>query len=366
MLSIVFLVIIGLIAGLVFLQVSPQFGARPNAFDEGRFIRLGNYKEGKFNNQEPTSLNSDLGNVYKMAKEYISAPDDIRPQYPIPVTHPPRELFMDATPEMTRVTWFGHSTIMLEIAGKKILIDPMLGKSASPISWLGPQRYSDALPIEIEALPKIDAVLISHDHYDHLDYGSILELKDKVDKFYVPLGVGAHLLDWGVQIQKIEELNWWESAELGNLTFHATPARHFSGRGLTDQFKTFWNSWVILSPNSKIFFSGDTGYGSHFKEIGIRFGDFDFVMLDSGQYNERWPQVHMFPEEAVQASIDLGSEVIMPIHWGAFTMAMHPWTEPAERVVAEANRRGLFVAAPMIGQPLNLGTWNQYENAQWW
>jgi L-ascorbate metabolism protein UlaG (beta-lactamase superfamily) len=262
------------------------------------------------------------------------------------------------------LTWFGHSAVLLEIDSVKIFIDPMLGLHAGPVPLISPKRYNEELPIAIEKLPFIDIVLISHDHYDHLDYGSILKLKDKVGKFFVPLGVGAHLRAWGVKPELITELNWWQEAQHNSFTFICAPARHFSGRGFTNNL-TLWSSWIIKSSREQLYFSGDSGYGPHFKEIGEKYGPMDFVMMECGQYNERWASIHMMPEETVQATLDVQGKVLLPIHWGAFTLAMHGWDDPINRVTAAAQRLNVPIRTPKIGQMI-LPLDDTASDLRWW
>lgn len=260
------------------------------------------------------------------------------------------------------VTWFGHSAVLLEIEGKRILLDPMLGPAASPVPFFA-KRFAYRQPIDFAPLVKIDAVVISHDHYDHLDYGSIQKLNPNVGHFYVPLGVGGHLERWGVDSTKITELDWWESAERDGLTFTATPQRHFSGRGLIDRNSTLWASWVVAGASRKVYFSGDGGYGPHFEQIGQRFGPFDLAMVECGQYNVKWKDIHLLPEQTMQAFLDLKGEVLMPIHWGAFNLAVHPWTESVERL-NRANKTGVFIATPTIGTRYPVGT--RQPTTNWW
>ena len=241
----------------------------------------------------------------------------------------------------------------------------MFGDVPAPIDLLGGKRFSVELPIEVQKLPKIDAVILSHDHYDHLDYESILKLKDKVDTFYAPLGVGVHLEAWGISKEKIIELDWWQEITVDDLKFVCTPARHFSGRKFNNRQSTLWSSWVIQSSTENIFFSGDSGYDSHFKEIGEKYGPFDFAMMECGQYNEMWPEIHMFPEETAQAAVDVKAKKMMPIHWGAFKLALHSWTDPVERVTKKAEELNLPLITPKIGEPFLLVDEN-INNQDWW
>lgn len=204
----------------------------------------------------------------------------------------------------------------------------MLGESPSPHPLLGPKRYSNELSIPVEKLPYIDAVVISHDHYDHLDYESIMKLKDKVGRFYVALGVSTHLIEWGIEPDKITELDWWKESDADDFTFICAPARHFSGRGLSNRFTTLWASWIVKTENSTVYFSGDSGYGPHFKEIGNRYGPFDFVMLECGQYNELWKDIHMMPEQTVQAAIDLKASTRTGSSVARGNLGGDTWTGP--------------------------------------
>ncbi|MFB7142693.1 MBL fold metallo-hydrolase [Gottfriedia sp. NPDC056225] len=222
------------------------------------------------------------------------------------------------------------------------------------------------MPIEIDELPDIAVVLISHDHYDHLEYRTIKKLRRKVRKFLVPLGVGSHLERWGIEPEQIIELDWWEEADFLRMKFRCTPAKHSSGRGFFNQNSTLWSSWVIEGMNSKIFFSGDSGYGPHFKQIGDKFGPFDLTLIDAGQYdNKGWWPLHMVPEETVQAHIELRGSILLPIHWGAFTLAIHDWDEPIERVLEAASERNVVVATPRIGDTFEIGITN-ISQIPWW
>ena len=211
----------------------------------------------------------------------------------------------------------------------------------------------------------IDAMLISHDHYDHLDHGSIEALNTRTKEFYVPLGVGAHLRAWGIEEDRIHELDWWEEIDHEDLHFAFAPSRHFSGRGITDRFSTLWGSWVIQGSQDNIYFSGDSGYGPHFAEIGAKYGPFDFAMMECGQYNEKWAEIHMMPEETAQAAVDVGAKVMMPIHWGSFVLAMHSWTDPVERVIKKADELHMPILVPMIGEVITMDS-IQPSKEPWW
>ncbi|MEQ8421696.1 MAG: MBL fold metallo-hydrolase [Arenibacter algicola] len=353
-----------IVIGVLFLYLSPEFGGAPTMEQKRIYVKSPNYVDGKFINKGNVKLDMSMRDMGKSLAGFFGPSPLTKPNKDIPVAKLD-SLDIVEYQDSTRLIWFGHSAFLLQISNKTILIDPMFGKVPAPHPMLGSNRFSKELPIEVEKLPKIDAVLISHDHYDHLDYGSIQKLKDKVKMFYTPLGVGAHLQKWGVEKERIVELDWWQEVVEDDLTFRCTPAQHFSGRGFSDRASTLWSSWVIQSQKDNIFFSGDSGYGPHFKEIGDKYGPFDFAMIECGQYNEMWPDIHMFPEQTAQAGLDVRAKQIMPIHWGAFKLAMHPWTEPVERVTNRAEELNLDVLTPRIGEPINLNRLEE-TTSQWW
>ena len=237
---------------------------------------------------------------------------------------------------------------MINIDGYKILTDPVFEKR---VSVFGPTRFNGDVPLDIQRMPMIDAVIISHDHYDHLNKYSVQRLIDKSNKFIVPLAVGARLIDWGVPRDKIVELDWWQEYRLDQkLMVAATPAQHFSGRGITDRNETLWASWVITTPFHNLFFSGDSGYFEGFKQIGDKYGPFDMTFIECGAYGKSWPKMHMFPEQTVQAHLDLKGSVLHPIHWAAFNLALHPWYEPMVRLTAAANFKNVKIATPVVGE----------------
>lgn len=352
------------IVGLLFVNLSPEFGGKATKEKLQEYAKSENYTEGKFINLENVNTDMKSGDMLKAIGGMLKKNPNATPNLPITIQKIDSISIADYN-DNTRFIWFGHSAFLVQINGKNILLDPMLGEVPAPHPWLGGKRFSNGLPIEIEKLPKIDAVLISHDHYDHLDYGSIKKLKDKVNHFYTPLGLGNHLLKWGVPKEKITELDWWQSATLDGLTFTSTPAQHFSGRGLSDRDKTLWCSWVLQSSTENIFFSGDSGYAPHFKEIGKKFGHFDFAMMECGQYNKLWSTIHMFPEQTAQAGIDLNAKKMMPIHWGAFKLAQHSWTDPIERISKKANELNIELITPKIGEPFTISQPEKIDN-NWW
>jgi len=364
-----FLGIVGFIALIViiaalFISFSPQFGGTHSDEDRLRYAASENFNSEKFVNLIPTSMDMSVRKMPGIMKEFMFPPADRSPDLPMEINRVD-SIDVVTQGDRTSLLWFGHSAFLLNLDGKRMLIDPMFGDVPAPLPFLGTKRYSDGLPIEIQKLPEIDFILISHDHYDHLDYGSIVKLKDKTAHFYVPMGLGAHLRAWGISDEKITEMKWWDETSASGLNLAFAPARHFSGRGVTDRNQTLWGSWIVKGSVDKIYFSGDGGYGPHFKEIGEKYGPFDFAMMECGQYNENWAQIHMMPEEAAQAALDVGAGKFMPIHWGAFTLALHSWTDPVERVTKKANELNANVVTPEIGEWIYLDGDNQYSDP-WW
>lgn len=356
---ILIIIIILLIITFLILNFYPPLGGKITKQDEENYsTRATNYKNGLFTNE------NDIIFIDNNAKPntYISTKGET-PKETIKSEKP--TLLDDPQEEDLTITWFGHSTILIQMSGLNILIDPVFSDYASPVQLLGPKRFSE-LPMTIEELPHIDLVLITHDHYDHLDYNSIKKLKDKTDKFIVPLGVEKHLLKWKVDEDKIENMAWWEETTIGTLTIACTPAKHYSNRSINDRFKTLWASYVLKNNNYQIFQSGDTGYDKHFEEIYKKYGEFDLALLDSGQYNTMWPEVHMTPEESVQASIDLHAKVRMPIHWATFQLSSHPWDETPERFTKKSQEENVTSITPKIGQTVNYNNYNEYINNNWW
>ena len=264
------------------------------------------------------------------------------------------------TPAVYRL---GHSSMLLKISGKVILIDPMFSQRASPFSFIGPKRFHP-VPLNIEDFAEIDAVIISHDHYDHLDKETIKILSSKTRQFFVPLGVGQYLTQWGVAKNKINELDWWQDSYLDEIKFTATPAQHFSGRGLLDRNKTLWASWVITTPFYNIFYSGDGGYFDGFKKIGDALGPFNLAILENGAYDKNWPSVHMMPEQTIQAHKELNADVLLPVHNSTFDLAFHPWFDPLTKLSVLALENDINLATPIIGEQYLLD--NNMPTEQWW
>ena len=354
-----------IIIGVLFINLSPQFGGVASKQQQELFSKSKHYKDGKFLNNGGVKMEMSLKDSFKAMWILFKSNSKAEPNKNIAVQKIDSITIANYNSK-TRFIWFGHSTFLLQIKGKNLLIDPMFGNVPAPNPLLGNKRFSNKLPIEIEKLPSIDAVLITHDHYDHLDYESIQKLKDKVNIFYTPLGIGIHLLKWGVEKERIIELDWWQEIKFDELTIRCTPAQHFSGRGISDREKTLWCSWIIQSDDENLFFSGDSGYASHFKEIGDQYGPFDFAFMECGQYNNLWPLVHMLPEETAQAGLDIKAKRIMPIHWGAFKLASHSWTDPVERISKKAKELNVDLVIPKIGEIIEIGLNDSEEIYPWW
>ncbi|MCM3609847.1 MBL fold metallo-hydrolase [Planococcus sp. MERTA32b] len=354
------LILVAVLAAGIFLFVnlSPTFGSNPSREQKEFYGTFDNYADGKFVFQPSEELDTGVERV-----SAIAASEERRPPEQLPVA----EIDWDSiNSEEDSLTWLGHSAFIVSVDNKKVLIDPMLGSTASPVSFIGPKRYTEDLLYLIDEMPPIDAVFITHDHYDHLDYESIKRLKDKVAHFVVPHGVGNHLVGWGVAEEDITEMNWWDEIEFEGLDVALTPAKHFSGRGLLNQGSTLWGGWVILGEQTRFFVSGDGGYDTHFKKIGDRFGPFDIALIEGAQYDERWRESHMIPEESVQASIDLQAEQMMLTHWGGFTLSRHSWTEPIERAIQAAAEQEVDLIAPQIGETVPMDGESPDPLSEWW
>lgn len=352
------------IVGIVFLYTSPEFGGDHTSEDVSRYEKTGHYKEGQFQNLIKTELGFDFSKMGEIMGDFWKGNPNRQPNKGLPLIKQD-STFLEQNKAIPKLIWFGHSAFLMQLNGKNILLDPMFGEEPSPIPFVAEKRYGAALPIEISELPQIDYVFISHDHYDHLDYESIDQLKSKVKEFYVPIGVGAHLRSWGVEKNRIHELNWWDEEESEGLRIVFTPSRHFSGRGISDSKATLWGAWIIQSESQNIFFSGDGGYGDHFKEIGDKYGPFDIAMVECGQYNKNWSDIHMLPEQSAQASVDLKAKYAIPIHWGAFTLSLHDWDEPVKRIKKAADSLGVNLITPIIGESILLDSINVGYNI-WW
>ncbi|MFH8404154.1 MBL fold metallo-hydrolase [Streptomyces sp. NPDC018019] len=331
------------------------FGAWPTGERLARIRRSPQFVDGQFRNPVPTRQLLP-GATLPMARTQLNREGRLRraPVGRIPVHRPTAAELSGPPASGLRLTWMGHSSVLAEIDGHRVLFDPVWGERCSPFAWAGPRRLHP-VPVALGELDPVDAVVISHDHYDHLDMPTVKALIRTGTRFVVPLGIGADLELWGVPEERITELDWHESAGVGGLTLTATPAQHFCGRGLRGPQHTLWASWAVAGPTHRVFHSGDTGYFPGFAGIGAEHGPFDATMIQIGAYSEFWPDVHMTPEEGAQAHLDLQGGrpdgLMLPIHWGTFNLAPHPWAEPAERTMYAARSAGFRCAIPHPGRP---------------
>jgi len=320
---------------------------------------------GKYQNLIETRKGLPFGKMMSVVWQMLKGGNNRKPASVLPTVDFVAEPFGQPA-EGALVSWFGHSSSLVKFMGKNILFDPVFSPRASMFSFAGPKNFAYRHPMQVQKLPEtIDMLVLSHDHYDHLDKAVMKAVHDRVKHFYVPLGVGARLMRWGVPAKKITEFDWWQKLRIDtDLELVCTPARHFSGRSLRDESSTLWCSWVFLGNGSRFYFSGDSGYSPQFKEIGEAYGPFDFAFIECGQYNEAWIGIHMMPEQSVQAAMDVKTALAIPIHWGKFSLALHPWNDSVQRFKREADAKGLKYFFPEIGgvyNPQNITT-----DKIWW
>lgn len=347
---------------LVLLLFHPQFGGRIKKRHKEAYSQSKQWNGKRFENLVETTINIGPKEIPGLLKAQFSGRKEREPEQPIPII-PFDEKAWNAEPEKPKFIWYGHSVGLLQIGGKNLLVDPMLGPDTSPIAPMTTKRFSENSLAVIDSLPKIDAILYTHDHYDHIDLKSVKKLMPKVDKWFVGKGIGRHLERWKIPSSNITEFDWWQELEIEGVKITYTPSRHFTGRGPFDRQKTLWGGWNFKTEKVNIYWSGDGGYGAHFKEIGERLGPFDHAFMENGQYNELWRQIHLHPEESVQAALDVGAKVATPVHWAGFVLALHPWKEPVERFTTEANKKDLLLSTPQIGQIMRLG---EAGGEDWW
>ncbi len=357
------LVVVVFVLGVVlYLYVNPQFGATISESERQAFTKSNQWDGEKFVNQSETTMDISLRTIPGLLKKQFSGRAERSPKKKLEMQTFDMGSWQRDTAAFQFI-WFGHSVGLMKMAGINLLIDPMFGGDASPVGPVRTKRYTDSTIHIIDQLPFIDVVLITHDHYDHLDFESFKKLKGKVGHYYVPLGVKRHLLRWEVSEENITEFDWWESAEIGEVQMTFVPSRHFSGRGLSDRAKSLWGGWTFISPKHRVYWSGDGGYDAHFKEIGNKLGPFDWAFLECGQYNKHWHHIHMYPEESIQAAIDVQAKTAIPIHWGAFTLALHTWQDPVQRFAAEAKAKNVNIAMPQLGEVI---IFDKEEKEYWW
>ncbi len=362
--KIIFKSLLILVAGLVvitwlFMQ-QKSFGKLPSGKRLERIRQSPNYKDGSFQNLVPTEMLAEGASYPKMMIDFFSKGINREPSKTLPsiLTN------LKSLPDEPTIIWFGHSSYLITVNGKRVLVDPVFSQRASPVQYMGGKAYPVTNPYSIDNFPDVDLVVISHDHYDHMDYNTILKLQSKTKFFCTGLGIGSHLEYWGVPESQIREFDWWEGETIvPGLKLTCTPARHFSGRGFK-RGQTLWSSFVLEADRFKIFIGGDSGYDESFKKIGERFGPFDLVMLECGQYDKQWPYIHMMPEQTVQASVDLNSAALLPVHWGKFTLALHPWDEPIRRAAKAADELRVRLATPLIGEIMPLDS--VHTGNHWW
>jgi L-ascorbate metabolism protein UlaG (beta-lactamase superfamily) len=343
-----------------------QFGGKLTQLNLNRYASSPNWKDGKFQNLEETTMAISIQSIPKLLYQQFYDNKGRIPGRDISVLPFDKDSFLQPS-DKAKIIWFGHSVLLMRINNKTLLIDPMFGPDAAPSAPFSVKRFSANTLSIIDALPPIDLMLITHDHYDHLDLVSINKLKSKTAHYYTALGVARHLSHWGINSEDITEFDWWDQKLFHDIEITFTPSRHFSGRGLSDRAKSLWGGWVFKANNENIYFSGDGGYGKHFKEVGKQLGPFDFGIMECGQYHELWHQIHMYPEESILAAIDACVGKTMAVHWGAFALAPHTWKDPINRFVQYAEKLKLELITPRIGeqfvisQKINSSWWNEYD-----
>lgn len=336
----------------------PAFGGSAQGERLTRMQQSPAYVQGRFENTPPYLQDLALTENFRLYSQ-----GQVRePQFTIPVVALPPERLRNRPPPGLRTVWFGHASVLVEIDGVRILTDPILSERASPLQFIGPKRFHPP-PLALEQLTGIDAVVISHDHYDHLDMATVRQLAQGGTQFYVGLGIGAHLERWGVARTQIHEMAWWEQADVRGVRIHCTPARHYSGRTSMNN-STLWASWMLQGPRHSLYFSGDTGYAGHFAEIRQRLGAPDMALMKIGAYGSTWLDIHMDPEAAVRAHRELGARTLLPVHWATFNLAYHAWEEPITRTLAAAARLGAEVITPRVGEVFEFG--QPFQSQAWY
>ena len=355
LLSILLLIVLGF---YIFFSQS-KFGSLPTGKSKERIFHSPNFRNGKFQNRSLTPDLTEGGTYFSVMKEFFfNKSDRSNPKMEIPSIKTDLH-----TLEGDALIWMGHSSYYIQIQGTRILVDPVLSGSASPVRFTT-RSFKGADAYRAEDIPPIDYLFITHDHWDHLDQNTLIKLKPRIKNIITGLGTGAHLLRWHFSGDRIKEMDWNESLTLENgFQVHSIPARHFSGRGLKRN-QALWLSFLLETAGMKIFLGGDSGYDAHFKEAHDRFGDVDLAILECGQYNRYWKHIHMMPEEVVQAARDLGAKQLIPVHWSKFSLSLHDWDEPIKRVITAASGTGIAVLHPMIGEPVNLRKESSYS--AWW
>lgn len=356
------IVLLALTTGTALFMNSAMFGKISTGSRLEKIKKSANYRDGSFQNQNFTSVMVQGVSYPKLMKEMMfEKTERLQPEDKIPSMKTDL-LNLDAQQEL--LVWFGHSSYFIQTNGKTFLIDPVLSGHASPFSF-AVKAFDGTDVYAPEDFPAIDYLIITHDHWDHLDYKTIIKLKPRIDKIITGLGTGAHFEHWGFDTAQIVELDWYEKTVLdSSMVLHAAPARHFSGRGFTRN-QALWAAFILETPTQKIYLGGDGGYDTHFKEIGEKYGPFDLVILEQGQYNEKWRYIHLLPSEIEQAAADLGAKMLMPVHHSKFALARHPWDEPLKKITENMKYSQIKLITPMIGEPVFLNDSSQTFK-HWW
>lgn len=361
MLLIIMILLVALALSVALFLQGAQFGHVPSAQRVREFAQSPNYRDGEFQNIHPTPVNTSDDSYLKMFWDYLTTTRErMEPSKPLPSV---KTDLTRLAPDQDVLVWFGHSSYFLQVDGVRILVDPVFSGNASPISWFG-KSYPGTDVFTCEEMPRVDYLIITHDHWDHLDYPTALGMRDKVGTVICGLGVGSHFTYWGYESDRVIEKDWNETLELlHGLKIHTTPARHFSGRGILRN-KSLWMSYVLETSFGKVYLGGDSGYDTHFKDIGDDFGPIKLALLENGQYDPKWKYSHMFPAEVLQAAKDLRAERLMPVHSGKFTLAEHPWDTPLRDLVSE-NDGQIPLVTPKIGEVIYLRDSSQVFT-HWW
>lgn len=353
------------LALVIYMRTADRIGGNPGGARLQRIQALPNFREGKLHNLEPTDMNMPFTVMLKVMWTMLKGADGREPKAPLPTVAFDRAVWDKVPAGEVAVCWFGHSCVLIKLDGVTFLTDPVFGERASTFTFAGPKRFVVTERVTVDQLPHIEALLLSHDHYDHLCYETISQLiaQRKVGRAIAALGVGAHLERWGMDPAAITELAWWEEVVVGPVKLTFAPTRHFTGRGLTNRFSTLWGSFV-LEGRKRLYFGADSGTSKTFKELGDRFGRFDLAMLECGAYSEYWPEIHMFPEQTAQAARNMNADVLMPIHWAQFALGLHPWKESIQRITERAGEMHLPLLTPRIGRIIT--TLGPSSSEQWW
>ena len=355
MFAVIFLIaLIAAAVVIVFLFAYPSIGRVPNKAEQNTLnSRSDHCFDGQFRNENE---------VHTMTGEGYPASERKKPQNRIAACTP--SFLSDAQEGDLSFTWFGHSSFLLQMGGRNILVDPVLGERISPVGFAGPKRFSE-LPLTAEELPRIDVLFLSHDHYDHLDYQTILAIKDRVASFTVPLGMDAVLEGWGVDAGKLHPLDWWESIEIDGVTYTLTPSQHFSGRNPLKRNRILWGGLYLDDGSHRVYYTGDGGYYDVFERVREQLGAPELMIAECGQYDPAWAKIHMFPEQTVQAGLDAGTDWLIPVHWGSFSICNHAWDDSIRRVTAAAEEARLPIATPRIGQTVSFPDIASFTE-RWW